>query len=502
MKKFKHYSALSALGLMLFASCTSKDATITVEGVNSDTSEMVLTKTGVEIAKNPVNGANTLLEVKDIAPGYYKLNEQLIYLEPGFDMNIDLEDGEPVFEGKGEKENNVLQERLKTEQGYTHYIDSVKTKFVMEEEAYFAYLDTLTIDFDKNLQDPELSQGFVSSEKRRTEQIKKYLISNYAFDHGIDPMGEMQLMAFITSLDPSEFEKPETMIKMDSIQNAMRKNAFKKEKVDELRKMAFEGFDWNNEELYTMNSMGYGMLTQAQLMTVMHSISEDSKKEYDLGEKDYLPQEVMFRDIVIDSVSNPAMKASMLTKYTSILIKMAPDFAEDAYEKFLANSPSETQKETINVVYGNFQKLKPGAISAKFVDYHTPEDKSVSLEDFKGKYVYIDVWATWCGPCKKEIPYLKKVEEQFHDDNIAFISISVDVEKKTDAWKQMVKDMDLKGVQLIADNDFKSEFIKAYNIAAIPRFILIDPEGKIVNSDALRPSDPALTMLLETLLSV
>ena len=53
-----------------------------------------------------------------------------------------------------------------------------------------------------------------------------------------------------------------------------------------------------------------------------------------------------------------------------------------------------------------------------------------SLEDFKGRYVYIDVWATWCGPCKKEIPYLKAIEEKFHNRNIEFVSISVDEGKK------------------------------------------------------------------------
>lgn len=145
------------------------------------------------------------------------------------------------------------------------------------------------------------------------------------------------------------------------------------------------------------------------------------------------------------------------------------------------------------------QKMQ-GKPSAVFTGYENHKGGTSSLADFKGKYVYIDVWATWCGPCRKEIPYLKQVEEQYHDKNIVFVSISVDKEKDHGKWKSMVKKEELGGVQLIADKDWKSDFIMAYGIRSIPRFILIDPQGKIVRSDAPRPSDPKLKKLLDKLL--
>ena len=128
------------------------------------------------------------------------------------------------------------------------------------------------------------------------------------------------------------------------------------------------------------------------------------------------------------------------------------------------------------------------------------KDGFTSLESLKGKYVYIDVWATWCGPCIREIPYLKEVEKDYHNKPVSFVSISIDEPKDYEKWKTMVSEKELGGIQLIADNNWNSKFVKEYAILGIPRFILIDPQGNIVSADAPRPSDPALRTLLDGLL--
>jgi hypothetical protein len=84
-----------------------------------------------------------------------------------------------------------------------------------------------------------------------------------------------------------------------------------------------------------------------------------------------------------------------------------------------------------NFIAGQYDKVSKmaklkGAPSPKFTNYENYNGGTTSLDDLKGKFVYIDVWATWCGPCKVEIPHLKEVEKEFHDKNIAFVSISVD----------------------------------------------------------------------------
>ncbi len=143
-------------------------------------------------------------------------------------------------------------------------------------------------------------------------------------------------------------------------------------------------------------------------------------------------------------------------------------------------------------------KLK-GTPSPKFVKYENYKGGTTSLDDLKGKYVYIDVWATWCAPCKREIPFLKEVEKEFHGKNIAFVSISIDKKEAHDTWKQMIKEKELGGIQLFADNNWNSQFIRDYNIEGIPRFILIDDKGNIFNADAPRPSNPKLKEVLNSL---
>ncbi|WP_207512623.1 TlpA family protein disulfide reductase [Longitalea luteola] len=126
--------------------------------------------------------------------------------------------------------------------------------------------------------------------------------------------------------------------------------------------------------------------------------------------------------------------------------------------------------------------------------YPDKNGNPVSMASLKGKVVLVDVWATWCGPCKKEIPHLKKLEEELRDKNIAFVSISVDEEKDKEKWKNFVEKEQLGGIQLYAKG--WSDFTKYYDIHGIPRFLVFDQEGKIVTVDSPRPSMPELKELL------
>lgn len=135
----------------------------------------------------------------------------------------------------------------------------------------------------------------------------------------------------------------------------------------------------------------------------------------------------------------------------------------------------------------------------EFTNFETPDGSSKSLKDFFGKYIYIDVWATWCGPCKAEVPYLKEVYKDYQD-KMTFLSISVDDQKSKAKWAEMVKSEELVWNNVIADDAFNSEFIQAYGINSIPRFILIAPDGKVVRAGAPRPSSDDLRPLLDSLL--
>lgn len=140
-----------------------------------------------------------------------------------------------------------------------------------------------------------------------------------------------------------------------------------------------------------------------------------------------------------------------------------------------------------------------GQLSPQFVDYENNKGGTTSLADLKGKYVYIDVWATWCKPCLAEIPALKELEKEL-GDKIHFVSISIDKKEQHEVWKKMLAEKNLAGFQLFADKDWNSSFVKDYAIDGIPRFILIGPNGKVVDPNAPRPSNPKTKELLMSLL--
>ncbi|MDR2413982.1 MAG: TlpA family protein disulfide reductase, partial [Odoribacteraceae bacterium] len=128
--------------------------------------------------------------------------------------------------------------------------------------------------------------------------------------------------------------------------------------------------------------------------------------------------------------------------------------------------------------------------------YPDATGKEFSLDDFRGKYILVDLWATWCGFCVREIPHLKTLEQKMTGKNIAFVSISVDENK--DAWEKYARENQLTGVQLHAGND--KSFTAPFELNGIPRFILIDRQGNVLDPNMqFRPSNPGLLPLLENL---
>ncbi|POY37375.1 TlpA family protein disulfide reductase [Solitalea longa] len=200
----------------------------------------------------------------------------------------------------------------------------------------------------------------------------------------------------------------------------------------------------------------------------------------------------------LHGISSDVLKGELvLSKMATV--KSYTNYQElyDAYKKYFLTID---QKERVKKIEAGLQKYKPGAAAVNFTCWDVT-DKEVSLSDFKGKIVLVDVWATWCGPCNKEIPYLKKLEEEFHGKDVVFMGVSVDEPKDKEKWKKFLITNQLEGVQVFAGGWHQSTIAKSYNINGIPRFMLFDKNGNIINVDAPRPSDPKLKETLDRLLS-
>lgn len=222
------------------------------------------------------------------------------------------------------------------------------------------------------------------------------------------------------------------------------------------------------------------------------------------NENNYLAQEVLLdKNFSYDKV----LASDAATFKKSLEDKQKADF--DRLEKanlspeFVAEHKKELAMATLEIQQYYTQisaNKKMNNVKAPPFDYENQKGGKTSLESLKGKYVYIDVWATWCGPCRGEIPFLKTIEEKYKGKNIEFVSISVDVAKDHDKWKNFVSEKGLEGIQLFADKNWESSFIAAFGINSIPRFILIDPNGIVIDADAKRPSNPSLVEQLDALL--
>jgi thiol-disulfide isomerase/thioredoxin len=185
-------------------------------------------------------------------------------------------------------------------------------------------------------------------------------------------------------------------------------------------------------------------------------------------------------------------------RYEFMAYSLGGDFSRRLYDEFGENSKYPQMAKVVKEKYQHLEGMLEGNPAPEVV-FQDLEGNDVELADFKGKYTYIDLWATWCGPCIKEIPSLQKLEKEYEDGNIHFVSVSIDEEEDLDKWKRFVKEKNLHGNQLIADKVADSILSKAFNIKNIPRFLLLDPEGKVVDASAPFPSDPNLVALLEEL---
>ena len=138
----------------------------------------------------------------------------------------------------------------------------------------------------------------------------------------------------------------------------------------------------------------------------------------------------------------------------------------------------------VALVFGLMTQLA----SAEAMEFSFPDrdGKVHNLSDHEGKYVLVDFWASWCVPCRKETPYLKKFETDNHYDNLVVMGVSMDDD--TEQWVEAIdKDQPL-GIQLICEDNFEDDLAIELDIYGIPRFVMFGPNGELVDNELPKPS--------------
>lgn len=158
--------------------------------------------------------------------------------------------------------------------------------------------------------------------------------------------------------------------------------------------------------------------------------------------------------------------------------KQTAPIARNFYDKLSLNLRNTFSGKQ---VLDRLNLLDPLYIGLEAPDFtqKTPDGMDVSLSDFKGKYVLLDFWASWCGPCRRENPYLVKAYEKYKDKNFTILGVSLDTDRNRQAWLDAIKQDGLIWTQV---SDLRTENAAAnlYKVVGIPQNYLIDPQGKIV----------------------
>lgn len=176
---------------------------------------------------------------------------------------------------------------------------------------------------------------------------------------------------------------------------------------------------------------------------------------------------------------NPDSYFSLLSLYEIAGSNIDPVQVAPLFELLSAAQKNSKYGKLLNQNIAAARTVMIGAIAPDFTQYNTG-NQAVKLSSFRGKYLLVDFWASWCRPCRAENPNLVKAYARFKDKNFHILGVSVDAEKDRDKWLAAIEKDGLTWTQVIAPNTEKDNAGKLYSIKSIPSNFLIDPQGKII----------------------
>ena len=367
----------------------------------------------------------------DMKNGFYEFSVgdyfDDIYLEKGFEVELQIDMkkvdsiGATKFKGKGSIENNFLAKK---------------------NNLYFTLHGTMLDLYSKKM--PVFIESITKARELVTEKLNTIKNASRVF---IDGQQKDIRYRYIRQLKHfphlhDEWAKPE---KYPELPNHLN---------DSINKINYD------------DSIAYDASFDYRLLTNNHFNNEMAKGTNNVYE--------VFQNGIhfVENTKSNNIKTSLTENYLYPFLNTRNDSLKSSFNKLYNLATDASLKVKLTERFEKIKNIVKGKNSPTFENYETHEGKRSSLKDFEGNYVYVDIWATWCRPCLDEIPFLKKLEEKYHDKPLKFVSISADNNIDKDKWLKMIHEKELGGIQLFSDNSFDSKFIKQYAVEEIPRFIL------------------------------
>ena len=386
---------------------------------------------------------DTIISLK--APAYYNISRNTLYLSPGDDLDIKItqKNAEAEFSGKGAEANLYLKNRLFPHAGsYLHGGVNMKENFAQTHR----FIDSMAMARREQLNNlQKVSKEFKKMENAR---ISADVLNSYSY------------YPTYANIYAQVNKAPEVAIRKHQV------DSFYTSLASEMRPLV--------EELNHST-----VLDVAVVRSVLGSLMNDRQLKGWSEGMEFVPE---VKDLLMASKWIDRLNGHVDVS----VINGATDFAQTI--------GNEEYAQEILLKVKNAGKLLPGQPAIDF-SLSDIEGNNYSLSDFKGKVLYVDFWATWCGPCTKESPYFESLAKKFIDKDVLFLPISMDNSKKT--WSKYLKSHSKELVQYHSiDPILKNEWC----IKGIPRFVLIDKNFNIVNAYAERPSDTAICEKIQDLL--
>jgi peroxiredoxin len=230
-------------------------------------------------------------------------------------------------------------------------------------------------------------------------------------------------------------------------------------------------------DLSILNNEDYLLFREGRLY-IKQLLTKTLNQEYNTG--DYYLNLFSYAEDVI-----PNKNVSTYLQYTFLRehLHLSDSIQVDYVVQFINDSNNNLMNKKLVEILDDLQRLAKGAYALDFSG-RTVDGLEYNLEDFKGRWIYLDVWAMWCAPCYGEFSYFRDLAATYGKDRIVFVGLSVDEPDEYERWQKFIDERGLGGLQLFGEQGWQSLIMKNYNIENIPRYILIDPDGKIADADA------------------
>lgn len=343
--------------------------------------------------------------------------------------------------------------------------------------------------------DPKEFAGFTKEQlKEQEERAKREFIT---YEQAYKRLGDRYratMKAASKVKDKQRRERFQKLAGMKNLANLLElhemqaKEEHRDVKEDSSYKQLIEQIDPNDED-------GLDMVLRLP-QTYMKGILSSSRNQ-----KDMTAYGLEFLDIVENNITNNRVRETLLGDLASNLLGSTSSDKDFDLDTFWEAFKKVASLKLINSVQRLVDSKRATAKGAKCPDisFSDPQGSQHLLSEYFGKVLYIDIWATWCGPCCAQIPYIEKIVAHYKDNkSIRFISISIDTDKK--GWLDKIEKDKPQWLQFLCSKDEYIQLNKKWGVTSIPRFIIINADGTINNNNAFRPDDPEFIKKIDNIL--